>query len=94
MNVKGMCLHRSLNKHKLDQLIALAEREGVDVLAVQETWSESGEMDESIQEALRGYGWVWSGNTRRNQNKLAWRGSGGEGMLYRRRRGRVFTRGV
>ena len=89
MNVKGLCAFGAADGAKIRRLIKIAEREGVVVVAVQETWFKKQRNEDEMVQAVAGLGWRWFGARRKWQKRKDRKGSGGVGFLVHDSAGRV-----
>ena len=56
MNVQGLCASGAADGAKIRRLIKIAEREGVVVVAVQETWFKKQRNEDEMVQAVAGLG--------------------------------------
>jgi hypothetical protein len=84
MNMQGMGTRGAVNSAKVRRLIGLAEREGVNLIGMAETWLASSMVDTQMELILRNTGWRWIGRSREKcKSSGPGRPSGGVGLLYR-----------
>ena len=89
MNVQGLCASGAADGAKIRRLIKLAEREGVMVVAVQESWFKKQRNEDEMVQAVAGTDWRWFGARRKKQKRKDKKGSGGVGFLVHGSAGRV-----
>ena len=81
MNVQGLMRWKTVDARKVAEIVKLADRENLELVAVQETWFWGDEQNELVNSGLKGSGWTWHGRARRDQKRAAIRGSGGVGLF-------------
>ncbi len=81
MNVHGLMRWKTVDARKVAEIVKLADRENLELVAVQETWFWGDEQNELVNSGLKGSGWMWHGRARRDQKRAAIRGSGGVGLF-------------
>ena len=89
MNVQGLCAFGAADGAKIRRLIKIAEREGVVVVAVQESWFKKQRNEDEMVQAVVGTDWRWFGARRKKQKRKDKKGSGGVGFLVHGSAGRV-----
>ena len=89
MNVQGLCASGAADGAKIRRLVKLAEREGVVVVAVQESWFKKQRNEDEMVQAVAGTDWRWFGARREKQKRKDKKGSGGVGFLVHGSAGRV-----
>ena len=87
MNVQGLCASGAADGAKIRRLIKLAEREGVVVVAVQESWFKKQRNEDEMVQAVAGTDWRWFGARRKKQKRKDKKGEWGSGVLGARQRG-------
>ena len=76
MNMQGMGTRGAVNSAKVRRLIGLAEREGVNLIGMAETWLASSMVDTQMELILRNTGWKKQGEVQVEWTGKAERGSG------------------
>ena len=61
MNVQGLMRWKTVDARKVAEIVKLADRENLELVAVQETWFWGDEQNELVNSGLKGSGWTWHG---------------------------------